>query len=68
MLIGGQTCCQSWPFFGSKQIALTGGQTAYPYWGTNKLPLLGDKQVALIGGQIALIGGQIGRPYWGTNR
>ena len=29
--------------------------------GTNRLPLLGDKQVVLIGGQT-------GCPYWGTNR
>ena len=29
-----------------------GGQMSCPYWDTNRLPLLGDKQVALIGGQI----------------
>ena len=26
-------------------------QTRCPYWGTNRLPLLGDKQIVLIGGQ-----------------
>ena len=30
-----------------KQDVLTGGQTGCPYWGTDKLPLLGDKQAAL---------------------
>ena len=39
-----------------------------PYWGTNRVPILGDKQGALIGGQNVLIGGQTGCPYWGTNR
>ena len=31
--------------------ALIGGQTGWPYWGTNRMPVLGDKQVALIRGQ-----------------
>ncbi len=31
-----------------KQVALIGAQTGCPYWGTNRLPLLRDKQVVLI--------------------
>ena len=64
------------PLLGYKQVALIGGQIWCPYWGTNRLPLLGDRQdvLRLIGGQtgcpywdkqVALIGGQIGCPYWG---
>ena len=45
-----------------KQGSLIGGQAWSPYWGTNRLPLLGDKQVELIGGQTGWC------PYWGTNR
>ena len=36
-------------------------QTNCLYWGTNRLPLLGDKQADLSGGQT-------GCPYWGTDR
>ncbi len=44
-----------------EQVALIGGQTGCPYWGTNRLPFWADKQVALIGGQI-------GCPFELTNR
>ena len=54
---------------GDKRVAIIGGQTGCPYWGTNgfpywwtnSLPLLGDKLVALIGGQTDC-------HYWGINR
>ncbi len=35
------------------------GQAGCLYWGANRLPLLGDKQEALIGVQTV-------NPYWGT--
>ena len=37
-----------------------GGQITCPYWGTNNMPNLGDKQHNFIGGQTTC-------PYWGTN-
>ncbi len=43
---------------GNKQIAFI-GVTSYPYWGTNRLPLLGDKQVAPIDGQTRLSGAMV---------
>ena len=49
VFIGGQTCFLCW------------GQTGSRYWGTNRLPLLRDKQIALVGGQTGCL-------YWGTNR
>ena len=42
-----------------KQFALIGGHIAYPFWGTNSLPLLGDIWLVLFEGQTAC-------PYWGT--
>ena len=42
---------------GDKLVGHIGGQTGFPYWGTNRLHLLGDKQVALFGRrQLALMG------------
>ncbi len=37
------------------QLSLIGGQMTFPYWGTNGLPLLGDKWPPLIQG-IVLVG------------
>ena len=55
-----------WYYF--HQVTLLGGQTGSPYWGTNRLALLGDKQAAPIEGQIGCpYWGQTGSPYWGTN-
>ena len=59
---------------GDKQVDLIGlGQTWCPCWGTNKLPLLGDKRVASVGDKtdsrvLNGVGGQTGCPHWGTNR
>ena len=37
-------------------------------WGTNRMYLLRNKQVALFGDkQLVLIGRQAGYPYWGTD-
>ena len=36
-----------------KLVAIIQGQTGCPYWRTNRLPLLGDKQVAHIDGKNA---------------
>ena len=52
----------------ANMFALIGGQTGLTYWGTNSLPLLGDKWDVLIGGQTGCpYWGQAGWPYWGTN-
>ena len=56
------------PWWQYRLLLYIGGQTSSPYWGTNRQPLLGDKQVDLIGGQTgSATGGQTGWPYWGTN-
>ena len=37
------------------------GRTDFPFWGTNRLPFLRDRQVALFEGQTGCL-------YWGTDR
>ncbi len=51
----------TWCLLKETSIHLFNHGTDCHYWGTNRFPLLGNKQ-------IALIGGQTGCPCWGTNR